>query len=143
DLAVHEDRCALDPPAVDLADRLVTETHAEHRAPAGEGPDGGGRLARPRRNAGARRHDQGVPLLGHERRHAHLVVTRDALVRAQLREVLDEIPGERVVVVDGGDLHRRPPARSSAASEAPALPSVSSSSLSGSESATIPAPDWT
>ena len=80
----------------------------------------------------------------------HLVVAHDADLGSQLAQVLVEVVGERVVVVDEQDgLARR--ARSahsdlatrSASNMAPALASVSRCSVSGSESATMPAPACT
>ena len=71
-----------------------------------------------------------------------LVVAADQRRRAELAEVLREVEGERIVVVDEQD-HRPSSAMASAWSSARALSRVSSYSAAGFESATIPAPAWT
>ena len=71
-----------------------------------------------------------------------LVVAPDDRRRAQLAEVLREVEGERIVVVDEKD-HSPASAIASACSIARALSRVSSYSAAGFESATIPAPAWT
>ena len=75
------------------------------------------------------------------------VVALDADVRAELAEVLREVVGERVVVVDQQELHDAASsavrAIATARSTARALLTVSSYSSSGTESATSPAPACT
>ena len=71
------------------------------------------------------------------------VVAHDVGLRAQLAQVLDEVVGEAVVVVDDEDLHSQSPcahASSIASNIAPTFASVSRYSYAGSESATTPAP---
>src|SRR5207253_9588221 len=76
--------------------------------------------------------------------HRHLVVAKHVALRAQLGEVLHEVVGERVVVVDDRQPHHHiASAISTALNMAPAFSSVSSNSRSGFESATTPAPAWT
>ena len=75
------------------------------------------------------------------------VVAIDRDPGAELAEVLREVVSERVVVVDQQDVHRavRSAVRAiaTARSTAPALLTVSWSSVSGTESATRPPPAWT
>ncbi len=74
-----------------------------------------------------------------------LVVAVNDQIRAQLAQVLDEVVGERIVVVDDEDAHGYSPseASSSARISARALSHVSSNSAAGSESITMPAPACT
>ena len=99
-LAVHLPLRADHPAAERRADRLMAEAHAEDRPPAGEVPDQVdadarlGRRARPRRKNDA---------LGRQRLDAgevDLVVAHHLHRLAQLAEVLHEVEGEGVVVVD-------------------------------------------
>ena len=72
------------------------------------------------------------------------VVAHDAQLGAQLAEILDEVVGERIVVID--DENHVSQARwaiSSARSSARALSRVSSYSAVGFESMTMPAPACT
>src|SRR5262249_19537393 len=84
--------------------------------------------------------------LGRERGHAvgvHGVVAHDPQLGAQLAQVLHEVVGERIVVVDDEDHARAPAAAIRKARIRPrALEHVSSHSVFGSESATMPAPTW-
>ena len=68
------------------------------------------------------------------------VVAIDAHVLAQLAEVLDEVVGERVVVIDHQQHGYIDSASLTAWNSARALLTHSACSRSGSESATIPAP---
>src|SRR5206468_4857540 len=131
-----------DAPAEGLPDRLVTETDAQQRYPPRERPHGLERDARVVGGLGSRRdHDR----LGVTRRDA---IHRDPVVAVhldlgpQLLKILDEVVGERVVVVDDDD-HARASARSMASIRAPALLTHSRYSRCGTESATIPAPACT
>src|SRR5262249_28098467 len=79
-----------------------------------------------------------------DRIHVHLVVAHDLQLRPQLTEVLDEVVRERVVVVDDDDHGRMVAAAMRRARTRPrALEQVSSHSVLGSESATMPAPTCT
>src|SRR5919204_362553 len=74
------------------------------------------------------------------------VVAHDLEVAPQLAQVLDEVVGERVVVVDHEDLHGQSgcsSAISTARSTAFAFASDSANSYSGLASATVPPPAWT
>ena len=77
----------------------------------------------------------------------HLVVAAHAHVGAQLAEILHEVVGERIVVVDDENHVYRPTALACASSSARitarALSRVSSYSAAGFESATMPAPACT
>ena len=79
---------------------------------------------------------------------AELVVAHDAHVLPQLAQVLGQVVGERVVVVDEQQHVYSCPARdrrasSTAASTARALLTDSSNSADGTLPATMPAPAWT
>src|SRR5690606_8350127 len=86
-------------------DRLVAQTHAEDGDLAGKPAYAFHADPRLRRRARPRRdHDA----LGRQRSdtvEVHLVVPPNDGLRAQLPEELDEVPGERVVIVDDED-HR-------------------------------------
>src|SRR5690606_19325095 len=70
----------------------------------------------------------------------HFVVAHDQHLGAQLAQVLHDVVGKAVVVIQHQDFHSRPSSTSSAArSRARALCSVSCHSSSGTESATTPA----
>src|SRR4030095_10345930 len=122
----------------------MAETDAEDGNLPREALDEGHRDARLTRRAGAGRDDDPV---GRHRRH---LVARDGVgaphrdLRAALREVLHEVVGEGVVVVDHQDArhHSRSAMRSAWTAER-ALFTHSRCSASGSESATIPAPACT
>jgi len=83
-----------------MADGLMTEANAENGTVPGKGLDhferhpGFGRGARTGRNQNA----LGVEGAGFGR--SDLVVAKDTLLHAQLTEVLDEVEGKRIVVVD-------------------------------------------
>ena len=121
---------------MDVSDRLVAEADAEDRRAAAEAADhllGDPRVLRPARPGGD--HDRlrsgalhGIRVEG--------VIAANVHLGSQLPQVLHEVVGERIVVVDDED-HESPHA---AASSASALRHVSSCSRRGSESATIPAP---
>ena len=102
-LAVHRHRRPHHVAAEHLADRLMAEADAEHRngrrglrdeVEADAGLVGG---ARPRRQ-----HD-GVGIGGHDFGGGDLVVAMDGDLGAQLAEIVDEVEGEAVVVVDEDD----------------------------------------
>ena len=100
ELAVHRHRRAHHVAAERLADRLQTETHAEHR-------DGGGRLLDEVEadagfvgRAGAGREHDRVRVGADDVGGRYLVVAMHDDVRPKLAEVMDEVEGEAVVVVD-------------------------------------------
>src|SRR5882724_11848003 len=131
-----------------LADRLVSQAHAQDRNLARKIANHTQRYARLAGRAGSRRDDDAL------RPHRLDVSSRDLVVAShfdfgtQFPQILHQIPGERIVVVDHQhhDPSRpsMPPiAISAARSTARALARVSCHSLSGTESATIPAPACT
>ncbi len=103
-LAVHDLAGPHHLAAVELADALVAEAHAEHRhAPAAELVDGGVGDAGVLRAAGAGRDEHRRRLEVDELVERRLVVPVDERVGPQLPQVLDEVVDERVVVVDDED----------------------------------------
>src|SRR4029077_18386294 len=121
--------------AEDLADALVAEADPEDRDLAAQRPNGvvgdTGVLGSP----GPRRDDDAVELC--ELVDRDLVVAEHGWLFAELGHVLNEVVGERVVVVDHGHAgHHIASAISMALNIAPAFSSVSSYSRSGRESAT-------
>src|ERR1035437_268478 len=154
-LPVQRRHGAHDPTAEHGADGLMAEAHAENGRRLAEVANDAHRhaglfgAARPRGDHDALRR------IGGERLERHGVVAHHADLRAQLAEVLHEVVGERIVVVDHEDhlssyLSRGPTpvykpacAISSARSRAFALSRVSSYSAAGLESITMPAPACT
>jgi hypothetical protein len=79
----------------------MSETDSENGNPACEMFDGfGGNAAVFDGFAWAWRDDKVVGLEGDQLVQRDLVVAEDAYVRAEFAEVLDEVVGERVVVID-------------------------------------------
>src|SRR6185437_5111592 len=143
-LAVHQHLGADDAGAKGLTDALMAEADAEDGDAAGEVLDGRHADAGFERGAGTRRNDQSRGLQGFDPGQGHLIVAADLDGLSQLAEVLGEVVGERVVVVEEEDHGNQRPARaiSRARIMAPALLTHSMYSLSGTESATTPAPTW-
>src|SRR5215469_5676956 len=143
-LAVHEPVGAHDLAAENLDDRLVTETYPEHRNASGELADhvhryaGVARRPGPRRDAQVRRRERA------RLRWRQSVVAMHLHFGAEHEERLDQVVGEGVVVVDEQQarVHRPSSASSRARTMAALLASTSSCSLSGTLSATMPAPAW-
>src|SRR5262245_56328143 len=146
-LAVQDALGAHDLAAVDVAEALMSEAHAQHRHAAREALDhvvGHPGLAR---RLGSGRNDEPVGMLALQGVGRDLVVTIDARVAPQIAQRLHQVVGERVVVIDDGDhsglpsaVSRPSSARSSAMSRAFPLLMVSAYSRSGTESYTMPAP---
>src|SRR2546426_1743222 len=137
---------ANDLPSKGLAEALMAEAYAEDGDLAIELRDRLVGNSSVFRRAGTRRDDHTVvtPQLD----DAHLVVAKHSGLDPELAEVLDQVVGERIVVVDDGEpggrsVHHRSSAISIALNIAPAFSSVSSNSRSGRESATTPAPACT
>src|SRR5262245_45319575 len=145
-LAVHQARGAHHLAAVRLAQSLVPEAHPQDRHLARERQDR--RLADPgvARLAGPGRDHEPVERLRRQRLDRDRVVAVHLELGPQRPQVLDEVVGERIVVVDDGDHPPAPSlpiprsARCTASHSARPLAMVSSHSRSGSESATMPAP---
>src|SRR3954463_13144745 len=123
------------------ADRLVAEAHAEQRGRGRQQIEqfrerpGVTRMPRP-----GRQHD-GVGLHRNELLGRLHVGLHDDGRSPEALDQLDEVVRERVVVVDNED-HAGTSIGATAGSSAAALARVSRSSVSGSESATTPAPAW-
>src|SRR5687768_10620265 len=102
-LAVHHLLRAHHLAAERLSDRLVAKAYTEDRYPAGQPLDGGERHpGLVRRTRAWREHD----MRRRERldlRYVELVVAHYAHVGAELPEVLHQVEGERIVVVDHQD----------------------------------------
>src|SRR4051794_12134529 len=127
-----------------LRHRLVAEADAQHRD-AGLRQRGDRRHGHAglRRGARTRRHDRLVGAAVDQLLDACHVVANHVELRPQLAQVLDEVVGERVVVVEDQDPHAQSAcahASSIAALTARDFASVSRTSYCGSESATIPPP---
>ena len=101
-LAMHQLRSADHISAEGIANRLMSETHAQHRNLAGhmlDDPDRNPGLAR---RAWSRGNDHAIELGAHRVDFVErdLVVAAHHHIRAELGQELVEIEGERVVVVD-------------------------------------------
>src|SRR5215211_3374639 len=147
-LAVHRD-VAHDVAAERLRQRLVAQAdaerrHARLREPLDDLEADTGLIGRARTG----RHDHAIELAAEQVVHGRAVVAHDLQVASHLAQVLDEVVGERVVVVDHQDLHGHQGqsgwvAASSIAFLTPfALATDSSYSYSGLASATVPPPAW-
>ena len=105
-LAVHQPAGALDHAAESLTDRLVAQAHAQQRhARGGGGGDQGQADARLGRRARARRDHQAVWALGQHLGNGLLIVAVDRHLGAQFPQVLHQVVGETVVIIDHDD-HR-------------------------------------
>src|SRR4051794_39383994 len=104
------DRVAADDlPSERFHHRLVPEADAEDwRARFGEGANRIDRDARLLRRTWARRNDEPIGLQPNELGDRRLVIADDAHLSAPLPQVLDEVVGEGVVVVDHEDAHSTP-----------------------------------
>ena len=102
------DRLALHGAAAERLDqRLVAEADPQHRRPRlGEGADRLDRDAGLGRRAGAGRDDEAVGAAPEQLVDRGAVVADHLDLRPQLAQVLDQVVGEAVVVVDDEDLHR-------------------------------------
>src|SRR5690606_4179750 len=102
-LAVHEALGAYDPAPIDLADGLVSETHAEDRDATSELHDHLEADAGVLRGPGAWRNQDAVRASGADLGRRRAIVEADVAVDPESLEVLDEVEGEGVVVVDDDD----------------------------------------
>src|SRR5919112_4147357 len=132
------------PSAVRGGERLVPEAHSEHRhSVLGVAADRVLGETCLLRRARARRHDHAV---GAALEQLRQIVAHHLDVGPELAEVLDEVVGERVVVVDYEHARHAQSlwshASRMASMTAPAFASVSRTSYAGSESATMPPPAW-
>src|SRR5947209_5011906 len=118
----------------------MPEADTEDRQLARKMPDRFDRDARFVGRARPRRDDEQVGPALRNARDVYLVVAKNFDVGAELAEVLHQVVGEAVVVVDHEKFHSNPSSTSSLArSNARAFASVSFHSSSGTESATMPA----
>src|ERR1051326_550218 len=141
DLSVHQGRGANDFSSEHLADRLMAETDAKN----------GRRLMKLsndvlcnaciRRSARSRRNHNARGLQPCDLFQRDLVVAINAQLFTQLAQILDEIVGEGIVVIDDENHSSNPRcARLIARIKARDLLTVSMYSFSGTESATMPPP---
>src|SRR4051794_4325523 len=86
--------------AESLADALVTEAHAQQRYLAGETLDERHGYAGFVRGARPRRDDDAIRAKRRNLVEADLVVATDDDLLPKLAEILDEVVGKRIVVVD-------------------------------------------
>ncbi len=132
--------------AVEVGDALVSQTYSQRRDLLRDGlqhfsayPE----VPAYRRHPRPGRDDDSIRF---ERFHAidvDDIVANDHAFRAKLFQGALQVVHERIIIVDQEHFHADPsPAWRNAALSAPSLISVSSYSLAGSESATIPAPAW-
>ena len=137
-LAVHDRLRLDDTPSEGGADRLMAQADAQDRDLAGEPPDrrqahaGLLRAARAGRDDDPRRPQRGDPVDVDP-----VVAVHADLLIGELRQVLEQVVGKRVVVVDQ---HVHQSVTPSALTSARSFSSVSSNSRSGDESYTTPAP---
>ena len=99
-LAVHEAPCADDIAAKDVADGLVPQAHAEQRGGLAKALDHRAADACLLGRAGAGGDADVVGLELFDLVQRHLVIAADFHDGSHLAEVLDEVVGEGVVVVD-------------------------------------------
>src|SRR5687767_3167452 len=143
-LAVHR-RHADHLGAVCHPDGLVAETDAEDRHRWSQLTHQLHADARLLGTRGTGRDDDRVGPLGRHLGHGELVVAGYGRLRADPAEQLDQVEGERVVVVQDEDALTAHPGTSApmAASMLAAFAATSAASRDGMESATTPAPAWT
>ena len=141
---MHEPVGPHDFAAVDFTDALVPETHSEDGEARAEGLDDFAADAGFGRGAGAGGDDDAFGGECFDFGHGDPVVAHNPEVSSQLAEVLDEVVGEAVVVIEDEDHDGTTVrARSMARITPMALLMVSSYSPCGVLSATTPAPACT
>ena len=99
-LAVHQPACADHVAPEVLPDRLVAEAYPEDGPAPGEGLDDVERHAGIARGARARRKKDAVGIERQRLLDGDLVVAEDPLLHAQLAEILDQVVGEGIEVID-------------------------------------------
>src|SRR5690349_15215904 len=124
------------------ANRLVPQAHAENRRRLSKAANHGHRDARVLGPSRPGRDDDALGLHLDDLLQRRRVVAHDSNVGAELPEVLHQVVGERIVVVEDEN-HSPACAISSARTSARALSRVSSNSAAGLESITMPAPACT
>ncbi len=142
---MHRPRRADHFAAANFRDALVPEANPEDWPLAAQVPHD--LIADPRLARGARSRRDADAGRAHflNPGDGNLIVSPNDRFDPELAEILHEIVGERIVVIDDQQLGHSAlaVARAIASSAAFALLTVSRYSLAGSESATIPAPAWT
>src|SRR3990170_3464549 len=132
------------PAAEDLADCLVAQAHSQDGHFPGEVSDRLDEDARIGGPSGSGRKNQCLRRARFDFAHRYLVVALDFQLGAQFSEQLHQVVRKRIVVIEDEDHRGVPPlsswAMAMALSSALPLLRVSSYSLSGTESATMPAP---
>ena len=106
-LAVHESSGPHHHPPIDMSDALMTEAHAEHwqlRPDLGDDFVGDARFLG---RAGPGRNDDGLGLQCLDGFQRDLVVALHNRFRAELTKVLDEVVGERIVVIDNEEHEKK------------------------------------
>ena len=83
-----------------LDQRLVPQTHAENRRRLAQAPNHIHRHPCLFRAAGSRRDDNAIGLHVRDVLDRHDIVAHDAHVGTELAKILDEVIGERIVVID-------------------------------------------
>src|SRR4029079_4168603 len=122
----------------------MAETHPENRSRFVEVLDNFFRYSRIARNSRAGGDHNVRRLKRFNFRQRDAVVAEYPKLLAHLAQILHEVVGERIVVIDNDNHNSNPPsARSMARTSARDLFTVSMYSFSGIESATIPPPAWT
>ena len=97
---MHRHSRADDRPAEHGANRLMAETDAENRCRLTHVPDHAHRHARFLGPARPRRDDDALGFRGHDIFERHDIVAHDLNARAKLAQVLHQVVGERIVIVD-------------------------------------------
>jgi len=118
-----------------LADRLVAEAHAEQRAfLGGAGGDQVEADTRLVRRAGAGRDQEALRTAGEGFGRGQRIVAHHFHLGAQFHDVMDQVPGEAVVIVDDEDHDEPAFARFSTTIKGPIGKPLSSRPLAGSHS---------
>jgi hypothetical protein len=97
---MHQAACSDDIPAKVMAHGLVAQAHAEYRLPAGKGLDDVERDAGLMRRAWPGRQEDPVRVQGEGFLCRDLVIPEYPLLHAHLTEVLDEVVGKGIEVID-------------------------------------------
>src|SRR5579863_912165 len=152
-LAMHQAAGANDLRAEGVAQTLMTQADAEDRKRAGKFAQQSDRDSGLGGSAGPGRDDYGVRLQVAHGGNGDRIIAMDGHTGAEFAEILNEVVGEGVVIIDHDEPERhRDYLRAAASSKSRAAPSArtiarallhdSSNSAAGSESATTPPPAW-
>ncbi len=141
-LAVHQRRSIGDRAAIGKADGLVPKANPKDRHNRPQPPDDFDADARVLGPAGPRRYHDARRGSGGDVRNRALVVADHVDLAFKAADELHQVVGEGIVIVDDKDHQMISLASFAASASARPLFTVSSYSLAGSESATMPAPAW-